>query len=95
MICSIVSNNMVTSKENNYPPFLSYQLELQYLHEYAGVNASIGLNPNPMVNLSGVFGSKALSVGVDVSFDTATSNFTKYNAALSLTSPDLIASLHL
>jgi voltage-dependent anion channel protein 2 len=86
---------MVTSKENTYPPFLSYQLELQYLHEYAGVNASIGLNPNPMVNLSGVFGSKALSVGIDVSFDTATSNFTKYNAALSLTSPDLIASLHL
>jgi voltage-dependent anion channel protein 2 len=80
---------MVTSKENTYPPFLSYQLELQYLHKYAGVNASIGLNPNPMVNHSGVFGSKALS------FDTATSNFTKYNAALSLTSPDLIASLHL
>jgi voltage-dependent anion channel protein 2 len=48
-----------------------------------------------MVNLSGVFGSQDLSVGVDVSFDTATSNFTKYNAALSLTNPDLIASLHL
>ncbi|CAN6360422.1 unnamed protein product [Urochloa humidicola] len=71
------------------------QLDLQYLHEYAGVNASVGLNSNPMINLSGVFGSKALSVGVDVSFDTATSNFTKYNAALSLTNPDLIASLHL
>lgn len=59
------------------------------------MNASVGLNSNPMVNLSGVFGSKALSVGVDVSFDPATSNFTKYNAALSLTNPDLVASLHL
>jgi voltage-dependent anion channel protein 2 len=48
-----------------------------------------------MVNLSGVFGSNELSVGVDVSFDTATSNFTKYNAALSLINQDLIASLHL
>jgi voltage-dependent anion channel protein 2 len=48
-----------------------------------------------MVNLSGVFGSNALSVSVDVSFDTATSNFNKYNAALSLTNSDLIAPLHL
>ncbi|AQK96322.1 porin1 [Zea mays] len=77
------------------PDQRSGKLEFQYLHEYAGVNASVGLNSNPMVNLSGAFGSKALSVGVDVSFDTATSDFTKYNAALSLTSPDLIASLHL
>jgi voltage-dependent anion channel protein 2 len=77
------------------PDQRSGKLELQYLHEFAGVNASVGLNPNPMVNLSGVFGSKEVLVGVDVSFDTATSNFTKYNAALSLTNPDLIASLHL
>ncbi|GJM94058.1 hypothetical protein PR202_ga10670 [Eleusine coracana subsp. coracana] len=77
------------------PDQRSGKLELQYLHEYAGLNASIGLNSNPMVNLSGVFGSNELSVGVDVSFDTATSNFTKYNAALSVTNPDLIASLHL
>jgi voltage-dependent anion channel protein 2 len=77
------------------PDQRSGKLELQYLHEYAGINASVGLNSNPMVNLSGVFGSKELSVGVDVAFDTATSNFTKYNAALSLTNSDLIASLHL
>ncbi|KAM0888955.1 hypothetical protein ACQ4PT_028021 [Festuca glaucescens] len=77
------------------PDQRSGKLDFQYLHELAGVNASVGLNPNPMVNLSGVFGSKELSVGVDVSFDTATSNFTKYNAALSLTNQDLIASLHL
>ena len=72
-----------------------FQVELQYLHDYAGVNASIGLTANPIVNLSGVFGTGALSVGADVSLDTATGNFTKYNAGLSLTNTDLIAALTL
>ncbi|ONK76605.1 uncharacterized protein A4U43_C03F30040 [Asparagus officinalis] len=70
-------------------------VELQYFHEYAGVNASIGLTANPVVNLAGVFGSGALAVGADVSFDTATGNFTKYNAGLSLINSDLVAALNL
>lgn len=74
---------------------LLFQVELQYLHDYAGVNASIGLTANPIVNLSGVVGSKAFAVGADVSFDTASGNFTKYNAGLSLTKEDLIAALTL
>nr|pir porin, plastid - garden pea [Pisum sativum] len=77
------------------PEQRSGKLEFQYLHEYAGVNASVGLNSNPMVNLSGAFGSKALSVGVDVSFDTATSDFTKYNAAVNFVKDSLIGSLTL
>ncbi|EMS51310.1 Mitochondrial outer membrane porin [Triticum urartu] len=70
-------------------------VELQYLHDYAGINASIGLTANPVVNLSGAFGTSALALGADVSLDTATKNFTKYNAALSYTNQDLIASLNL
>jgi len=37
------------------PDQRSGKLELQYLHEFAGVNASIGHNPNPMVYFPGVF----------------------------------------
>ncbi|KAJ6794681.1 mitochondrial outer membrane protein porin 1-like [Iris pallida] len=77
------------------PDQKSGKVELQYLHDYAGVNASIGLTANPVVNLSGVFGTNALSVGADVSLDTATGNFTKYNAGLSITNTDLIASVTL
>ncbi|KAJ6803083.1 mitochondrial outer membrane protein porin 1-like [Iris pallida] len=77
------------------PDQKSAKVELQYLHDYAGVNASIGLTANPVVNLSGVFGTNALSVGADVSLDTATGNFTKYNAGLSITNTDLIASVTL
>ncbi|XP_072966365.1 mitochondrial outer membrane protein porin 1 [Typha angustifolia] len=77
------------------PDQKSGKVELQYLHEYAGVNASIGLTANPIVNISSVIGSKALALGADVSFDTASGNFTKYNAGLSITNADLIAALTL
>ncbi|URE38973.1 membrane protein porin [Musa troglodytarum] len=67
------------------PDQRSGKVELQYLHDYAGVNASIGLTANPVVNFSsGVVGSKTVSVGADVAFDTATGNFIKYNAGLSI-----------
>lgn len=70
-----------------------FQVELQYQHDRAGVNAGIGLTANPIINLSGVVGSNAVAAGADVSFDTATGDFIKYNAGLSITNADLIASL--
>ncbi|CAM0954294.1 unnamed protein product [Alopecurus aequalis] len=69
--------------------------ELQYLHPHAGINASVGLNSNPLVNFSGVVGTKAVAFGIDVAFDTASGDFTKYNAGVSHTNQDLTASLNL
>ncbi|THU59094.1 hypothetical protein C4D60_Mb03t21370 [Musa balbisiana] len=77
------------------PDQRSGKVEIQYLHDYTGINASIGLTANPVVNLSGAVGSKTLSVGADVAFDTATGKFIKYNAGLSITNADLIAALTL
>jgi len=77
------------------PDQRSGKIELQYLHDYAGVTASIGLTANPLVNFAGVLGSKEFSAGADVSFDTATGNFIKYNAGLNVSTADLIASLTL
>ncbi|XP_020596736.1 mitochondrial outer membrane porin-like isoform X2 [Phalaenopsis equestris] len=77
------------------PDQKSGKVELQYLHDYTGINASLGLTANPVVNFAGTIGSNKLAVGADVSLDTATGNFTKYNAALSITNADLIASLNL
>lgn len=70
-------------------------MELQYLHEYAGISTSLGLTASPIVNFSGVAGIDTLKLGTDLSFDTATGNFTKCNAGLSFASSDLIASLTL
>ena len=63
------------------------------MHDYLGVSSSIGLNANPVVNLAGVFGNKNVAFGADVALDTASGNFTKYNAGFSFTNADLIASL--
>ncbi|CAO2829055.1 unnamed protein product [Amaranthus hypochondriacus] len=76
------------------PDQRSGKVELQYLHEYAGISTSIGLTANPIVNFSGVFGNSTLALGTDLSFDTTSGNFTKCNAGLSITNADLIASLN-
>ncbi|KAL6614616.1 hypothetical protein ACP70R_036886 [Stipagrostis hirtigluma subsp. patula] len=78
-----------------FPYQTAGKAEIQYLHDYAGISASVGLNSKPLVNLSGVFGNKTVAVGADVAYDTATGNFTKYNAGASLTNADLIAAVTL
>ncbi|EOY02054.1 Mitochondrial outer membrane protein porin 1 isoform 2, partial [Theobroma cacao] len=75
------------------PDQRSGKVELQYQHEYAGISTSIGLTANPLVNFSGVVGNNCVSVGTDLSFDTASGNFTKLNAGLNFTHSDLIASV--
>ncbi|CAN6442337.1 unnamed protein product [Victoria cruziana] len=77
------------------PDQRSGKVELQYMHEYAGVSTSIGLTASPIVNFAGVIGTKNVALGADLAFDSASGNFTKYNAALSYSSSDLIASLTL
>ncbi|XP_076954411.1 mitochondrial outer membrane protein porin of 34 kDa-like [Bidens hawaiensis] len=77
------------------PDQRSGKVELQYLHDYAGICASVGVTANPIVNFSGVLGTNIASIGADVSFDTKTGDFTKYNAGLSFSNADLIASLTL
>ncbi|CAN7113326.1 unnamed protein product [Brassica rapa subsp. narinosa] len=73
----------------------SGKIELQYLHDYAGISTSMGLTQNPTVNFSGVVGNNLLALGTEVSFDTKSGNFTKINAGLNFTKDDLIASLTL
>ncbi|KAI4384242.1 hypothetical protein MLD38_002422 [Melastoma candidum] len=75
------------------PDQKSGKVELQYQHEYAGISTGIGLTASPLVNFSGVVGNNSLAFGTDVSFDTASGNFTKCNAGLSYVYDDLIASL--
>ncbi|XP_047960676.1 mitochondrial outer membrane protein porin of 36 kDa-like [Salvia hispanica] len=75
------------------PDQKSGKVELQYLHEYAGISTSLGFTAKPTVNFSGVAGNHQATVGADISFNTATGNFTKLNGGISLISTDLIASL--
>ena len=68
-------------------------MELQYLHDYAGISSSVGLTANPIINFSGVLGTNVVSVGADLSFDSKTGTFTKVNGGLNFSNTDLIASL--
>ncbi|XP_075508674.1 mitochondrial outer membrane protein porin of 34 kDa-like [Primulina tabacum] len=77
------------------PDQRSGKLELQYLHERAGISSSIGLTVNPIVNFSCVLGSDKIAIGTDMSFDTKEGALTKCNFGASFTNSDLIASLTL
>ncbi|KDP21225.1 hypothetical protein JCGZ_21696 [Jatropha curcas] len=77
------------------PDQRSGKVDLQYQHEYSGISTGIGLTANPIVNFSGVVGNSTIALGTDLSFDTASGNFTKLNAGLSYTNADLIASVTL
>ncbi|KAJ8773785.1 hypothetical protein K2173_006435 [Erythroxylum novogranatense] len=77
------------------PDQRSGKVELQYQHQYAGISTGIGLTANPIINFSGVVGNSGLALGTDISFDTASGNFTKLNAGLGYTDADLTASVTL
>ncbi|CAL0299011.1 unnamed protein product [Lupinus luteus] len=75
------------------PDQSSGKVELQYLHDYAGIRTSVGLTANPVVNFSGAVGSNTLALGADVSFDTKIGELKTLNAGLNFTKDDLVASL--
>ncbi|XP_063940771.1 mitochondrial outer membrane protein porin of 36 kDa isoform X1 [Daucus carota subsp. sativus] len=77
------------------PDQKSGKVEVQYFHENAGISTSIGLAAKPLVNFSGVAGNNTVALGTDISFDTSTGDFTKYNVGLSISTADLIASFAL
>lgn len=75
------------------PDHKSGKLDVQYLLPHAAIDSSIGLNPAPLLELSATIGSKDLSLGGEIGFDTASSLLTKYNAGISFNKPDFSAAL--
>lgn len=66
---------------------------MQYVHPHATLNSSIGLNPTPLLDLSATIGSQKVYLGGEVSFDTASSSLTKYNAGIGFNNQDVSAAL--
>jgi len=48
-----------------------FKVDLQYFHDYVGLNLSIGLAPNLIIEVSGALGSDEISVSGEMAFDTA------------------------
>ncbi|KAK7354202.1 hypothetical protein VNO80_19661 [Phaseolus coccineus] len=77
----------------------SGKLELRHLSRFSGFSASIGLlgeaekGYNPVANLSGLIGTRILSLGANFAYDlSGTRTTNNLNAGLSLNSPYLVAS---
>ncbi|KAM6550182.1 hypothetical protein CsatB_021858 [Cannabis sativa] len=90
---SDVLPNTKTAISFKIPDNKSGKLDVHYLHPHAAIDSSIGLNPNPLLEISTAIGSKELSLGGEVGFDTASASFTKYNAGISLNQPDFTAAI--
>lgn len=69
------------------------QLKAQYCHEHATFTAAVGLNQSPAFDFSGTIGNPGIAFGAEASYVTASRNFAKYNAGVSLTKPDSSASV--
>ncbi|CAM6087512.1 unnamed protein product [Calypogeia fissa] len=77
------------------PDQKSGKVEAQYAHDHVGITGSIGLTPNPLVEVSGVIGAEGLVLGGEVGYDTGSGRLTKYNAGVGFTKPDFSTALHL
>ncbi|KAL8142362.1 hypothetical protein V2J09_015394 [Rumex salicifolius] len=77
------------------PDQRSGKVEVQYLHEFAGVSTSVGLTANPIINFAGVLGNETLALGTELSFDSSSGNVTKCNAGFRFSQGDLNAALNL
>eukprot|EP00262_Sarcandra_glabra_P021009 TRINITY_DN85_c0_g1_i1.p1 TRINITY_DN85_c0_g1~~TRINITY_DN85_c0_g1_i1.p1 ORF type:complete len:277 (-),score=47.58 TRINITY_DN85_c0_g1_i1:125-955(-) len=75
------------------PDHKSGKLDVQYFHDHAAINSSIGLTPTPLLELGGAIGSKELSIGAEVGFDTASASITKCNAGIGINKHDMSASV--
>lgn len=79
----------------NIPDHKSGKLDVQYLHPHAAIDSSIGLNPAPKLELSAAIGSRDISMGAEVGFDTTSASFSTYNAGIAFNKPDFSATLML
>nr|ACJ85119.1 unknown [Medicago truncatula] len=77
----------------NIPDHKSGKLDVQYLHPHAAIDSGIGLNPAPKLELSAAIGSKDISMGAEVGFDTTSASFSTYNAGIAFNKPDFSATL--
>lgn len=75
------------------PDQMSGKIDVQYLHDHAAINSSIGLTPTPLLEFAATIGSKEFSLGGEVGFNSASASFTKYNAGIGFNKQDLSAAL--
>ncbi|CAL9113792.1 unnamed protein product [Musa acuminata var. zebrina] len=84
-----------TSLSFKIPDQKSGKLDVHYLHDLVAFNSSIGLTPTPLLEFAAAIGSRELTLGAEIGFDSASASFTKYNAGLGFNKHDFSVALML
>ncbi|KAI3979614.1 hypothetical protein MKX01_013709, partial [Papaver californicum] len=82
----------VLSTTNNQN-FTNQIIKVQYFHDHATVTSAVGLNQSPAVLVTATVGSPSFAFGEKDGYHTSMGALTKYNADISVTSPDYKASI--
>ena len=71
------------------------QVEVQYLHDFAGITMGASLTRSPVVNFSSVLGTSSYNIGTAISVDTLLGQLSQWDAGLSLNTRFLSAAVTL
>ncbi|KAL5706795.1 Mitochondrial outer membrane protein porin [Ranunculus cassubicifolius] len=71
-----------------FPEYNGGKLEVQYLHDHAAVSTTVALSQSPAVDVSATFGTPRFAFGAEAAYETKLATFTKYNAGVSVITPD-------
>ncbi|KAL3528331.1 hypothetical protein ACH5RR_007653 [Cinchona calisaya] len=97
LLCEI--NKIVRGLTTVFRVVIPYQrssrVELQYLHDYAGITMGVSMTKNPLVNFSCVLGTSLCNIGTAMSFDTLVGQLSKWDAGLSFNTAFLNAAVTL
>ncbi|MCL7032424.1 hypothetical protein MKW94_027348 [Papaver nudicaule] len=84
-IASLKLPNYASFKLSNYN---SGRVDVQYFHDFATLTSAAGLNQSPAADVTATLGFPRFPFSAGASYDTSSGAFTKYNAGISVTSPD-------
>ncbi|XP_027126373.1 mitochondrial outer membrane protein porin of 36 kDa-like [Coffea eugenioides] len=73
----------------------SSMVEVQYLHDFAGITMGASLTRSPVVNFSSVLGTSSYNIGTAISVDTLLGQLSQWDAGLSLNTRFLSAAVTL
>lgn len=75
--------------------WISLQVELRYLHDYAGITMGVSMTKYPLIHFSGAIGTSLCNGGTAISIDTQVGRLSRCDAGLSFNTRFLDAAVTL
>ncbi|GBG78672.1 hypothetical protein CBR_g27895 [Chara braunii] len=94
VVAENLTNGLTAGFSGALPDNKSGKADFTFVHEYIGLTGSIGLTANPKVEVTAAVGHDGKSVGGEITYDTASGTFTRYNAGVGFTNADFSVAAH-